>query len=691
MAAQPTAPAPGGAARRLSPQRLHRGLRRGLPALAGLLVLGLLAVARVLAPGPFERLQLVAFDAFQRASPRPYAAAPVRVVAIDDESLARHGQWPWPRSTVAELVRALQDLGAASVAFDVVFAEPDRTAPRRPAAGGTVAEQPAGHTAGRLPPDHDRELAEAFARGGVVAGFGLLPAANGARPTRSASFATLGGDPAATLPGFAGAVLNLPALEVAAAGHGSFTVTAGHDQVIRRLPVLVRFGDELVPSLALEALRVAEGESTIGVRVERAGGAVAGYTLRVGEATIPLDPAGGLWLHHTGPVPERTLPAWRVLDAGAREGLRDRVAGAAVLVGAGAVGLADLRPTPLDPFEPGVTLHAGALEQMRLGHFLVRPAWASGAELGAAAGLAVLASLLAALVPVRLAVPLAVPVLAAVPVGAWLAFRGGTLLDPGLVVVAGAGSFAAALLVRYGVAERDAARLRAAFARYLSPELVEQLARDPARLRLGGEMREMTFLFTDLEGFTALTERLSAEALVDLLNAYLDGLCGVALAHGGTVDKIVGDALHVMFNAPLDQPDHAARAVRCALALDAFARGFAETRRREGVALGATRIGVNTGRAIVGNFGGRRRFDYTAHGDAINTAARLEAANKTLGTRVLVSRATVDRAAAGVTGAVCFRPVGTVRLRGKADDTEVFEPLAASAESSPAPAVSPAV
>ena len=628
-------------------------MRRGLPAAAGLLVLGLVLTAHILVPGPFERLRFAAFDAFQRASPRPYAAsAGVRVVTIDDESLARYGQWPWPRATVAGLVRALQDFGAASIAFDVVFAEPDRSAP-----------------------DSDRVLAAIFARGRIVTGFGLLPTANGARPARTASFATLGGDPAATVPGFAGSVPNLPMLEEAASGHGSFTVPAGRDQMVRRLPMLVQYEGELVPSLALEALRVAENDSTFRIRAERVRGVLTGYTLRVGDVELPLDKAGGLWLHHTGPVPERMIPAWRVLDAAAREEMRRQIEGSIVLIGTSAVGLADLRPTPLNPFEPGVNLHAAALEQVRQHDFLIRPAWAAGAELAVAAGLASLVSLLAALAPVRLAIPLAGLALAVVPGGSWLAFRSGTLLDPGLVLLAGAASFAAAVLVRYGVAERDASRLRTAFAQYLSPALVEQLARDPARLRLGGELREMSFLFTDLEGFTALTERLGAEALVGLLNAYLDGLSGVAFAHGGTVDKIVGDALHVMFNAPLDQPDHAGRAVRCALAMDAFACAFAEVRRREGIAFGATRIGVNTGEAVVGNFGGARRFDYTAHGDAINTAARLEAANKVLGTHILVARATADRAASELAGAVWFRPRGLLRLRGKASGTEVLEPM----------------
>jgi adenylate cyclase len=281
MAARPATP------RFLGGNALRRHARRSLPVVAGLLALGSLLVARILVPDPFERLRLAAFDAFQRASPHPYAAsAGVRVVAIDDESLARYGQWPWPRAMVADLIRALQDMGAASIALDVVFAEPDRSAP-----------------------DGDRVPAAAFARGRVATGFGLLPIANGVRPARTAGFATIGGDPAATLPGFAGAVPNLPVLEEAASGHGSFTVPAGRDQMVRRLPMLARFAGELVPSLALEALRVAEDESTIRIRAERVRGVLTGYTVRIGEAELPLDEAGGLWLHHTGPVPERVVPA----------------------------------------------------------------------------------------------------------------------------------------------------------------------------------------------------------------------------------------------------------------------------------------------------------------------------------------------------------------------------------------------
>jgi adenylate cyclase len=179
----------------------------------------------------------------------------------------------------------------------------------------------------------------------------------------------------------------------------------------------------------------------------------------------------------------------------------------------------------------------------------------------------------------------------------------------------------------------------------------------------------MTFLFTDLEGFTALTEAADPKNIVAWLNSYLDGLCRIAMEHGGTIDKIVGDAVHVMFNAPLDQPDHAERGVRCALAIDVFAQRCSVEYKARGIDFGATRIGVNTGIAVVGNFGGSRRFDYTAHGDAINTAARLESANKALGTRICVARATAEKA-----GAITFLPIATLMLKGKTQGVEVFAP-----------------
>ena len=643
-----------------------------MPAAVGCMIVLAFLGGRHAWPDPFDRLRLAAEDLVSRLHPWQPEASRVLVADIDDASLRRLGQWPWPRSTVAALVRRLQDLGAAAIAFDVVFAEPDRTSPATLAAEWRQRfgwQAPTGTL-----PDFDAELAAAVARGRVVAGFGLVGERTDAVPALPAGFATIGANPVATVARFVGAVPNLPVIGAAAAGAGSFSIVAGHDQVIRALPMLSALNDRLVPSLALEALRVASDEDTIGVRAERGAGVegpVTGYTAKVGDTLVPLERDGTFLLHHGPALKQPSVPAWRLVDDATAPALASTVKGRIVLVGTSALGLADLRATPLNPLEPGVNIHAHAIEQVLAGHFLSRPPWAVGAETVLAVLLGFGLAVLGAWAPLRLAAAGAVITAAALLGGAWLAFtQGGLVLDLSVALPVVLGSAIATALARYLVAERDALALRSAFKHYLAPALVDQLARDPKRLSLGGELRTMTFLFTDLEGFTRLMEDADPVAAVTLLNGYLDGLSAVAMDHGGTLDKMVGDALHVMFNAPLDQPDHAARAVRCALAMDRFAQGFAAARRAEGFAFGVTRIGVNTGAAVVGNFGGHRRFDYTAHGDAINTAARLESANKALGTRLCVSAATAT--AAPEFG---FLPVGTLMLKGKARGVEVFLPV----------------
>ena len=232
---------------------------------------------------------------------------------------------------------------------------------------------------------------------------------------------------------------------------------------------------------------------------------------------------------------------------------------------------------------------------------------------------------------------------------------------------------------------REAHRLREAaeqakanLSRYFSPNLAQELAENPDFLKLGGERRELTFVFTDLADFTPLVETLDPSVIVPLLNEYLNGMTQVVFRHGGTVEKIVGDAVHAMFGAPMDQVDHTTRGVACAIELDAFAEVFRKKKNDGGLPLGVTRIGVHSGPAIVGNFGGDLFFDYTAHGDVINTAARLEGVNKFLGTRVCVSE--IVNQIPDFKG----RPVGTLFLKGKSEGLKAYEPLSAEQSESPA-------
>ena len=218
----------------------------------------------------------------------------------------------------------------------------------------------------------------------------------------------------------------------------------------------------------------------------------------------------------------------------------------------------------------------------------------------------------------------------------------------------------------------EAERVRTNLSRFFSPNLAYQLVNNPEDLEVSSERKDLTFLFTDLTEFTALVESSEPAQIVTLLNEYLDEMTNIVFDNGGTVDKVVGDAIHAIFGAPQPQPDHARHAVQCALDMDAFATEFMKKKQAEGIALGLTRIGVNSGAAMVGNFGGDTLFDYTAHGEAINIAARLETANKVLGTRICVSGETVSRIRD-----FHGRPVGTLMLRGKTDVVEVFEPLLA--------------
>nr|WP_256369264.1 adenylate/guanylate cyclase domain-containing protein [Ruegeria sp. HKCCA5426] len=226
------------------------------------------------------------------------------------------------------------------------------------------------------------------------------------------------------------------------------------------------------------------------------------------------------------------------------------------------------------------------------------------------------------------------------------------------------------MLRQLRTARDKAEQARLTLSRYFSPTVVETLSRDPEAIEAKGERRVATFLFTDLADFTQLVESSDSDLIVEILNEYLDGMTRTIFSHGGTVMKIIGDAIQVIFGAPVDDPEHAAHAVACALALDEFAQGFQKKLLDRGIALGDTRIGVNSGGAIIGNFGGKSYFDYTAYGDAVNTAARLEQANKTIGTRICTS----ESVAKGIDN-FSGRPIGRLLLKGKAQAVTCYEPL----------------
>ncbi len=657
-------------------------LKRLGPIVIPLLILVGAVAARLDEPRLVLTLRDAMFDTYQRLRPREYKPAPVRIIDIDDASLARFGQWPWPRTRLAEMVERLRDMGAAVIVFDILFSESDRTSPSQILPLWPEIEELKELLAGL--PDHDLVFAEAVGTTNVVTAFALSRSESaGAAPEVKWGVARAGSDPAPFLPPFSGAVSSLPEIEAAARGNGAVNFKPDRDGVVRRIPLLLRLGETIYPTLVAEALRVAQGASTYIIKSSGASGTAAfgantGLSqVKIGNIEIPTDANGGVWLHYTGPVPERRIPAWRLFDGTAPAAA---IAGHIVLIGSSATALMDLRATPLAEVTPGVELHAQALEQILLQDWLVLPDWAYGAEVVFAVVLGLMVIFLVASVGGAWAGLFGVLAIAGAFGGSWYMFtEEQKLFDPlypSLTVVV---VYFAALVLRYLKTEAEKRFIRHAFSSYVSPNLVEHFIKNPGDLRLGGERRECSFVLTDLAGFTTLVEKSDPADLVALLNNYLNEMTRITFAHEGTLDRIVGDAVAVMFSAPAVQPDHAARAVACALDMDRFAQAFAVTKRAEGIPLGLTRIGVHSGSVIIGNVGGDTHSDYRALGDPINTSARLETVNKHLGTRICVSGATVAQCPDFI-----GRPVGDLMLVGKSEAIPAFEPLSAEAAALPA-------
>lgn len=617
-------------------------------------------------PLPLQVLRNTAFDQYQRWSAKSFDGSQVRIIDIDNESLAKLGQWPWPRTRIAELVARLQDAGAASIAFDVVFAEPDRTSPGAMLQTWGVTSTLRNSLASL--PDHDAVLAETISRGKVV--LGHVPQSLGPPAedfVYNFEMNVKGPSPLAYLHGFSGTIAALQELQIASAGNGAFSFIPDSDGVVRRVPMLLRMGEEIVPSLSAEALRVALNEPGYIATVSEERGAGM-ESIGIGKFTIPTTAEGEIWVRFSKEGHKRYIPAWKVLSGDyPLDSLRDKI----VVLGTSAPGLLDLRYSPLGGIIPGVEVHALALEQILSGDPIFRPNWASNLELMiiVVGGLVVgFTALSAGAIPSAILFGLT---MVAASWGGWLAFSNhGLLFDPVTPGTALLLVFGVTSLHHHIVSERKQRWVKEAFARYVSPNLVSYLVEHPDYLNLGGSRRECSFIFTDLAGFTSLMEKLDPNVAVSLLNEYLDRMINIAFEHEGTLDRIVGDAVAIMFSAPVEQPDHRQRAVRCAEAMHAFGNQYAAAARERGVAFGITRIGVHTGEVTVGNFGGATIFDYRALGDPVNTASRLESVNKQLGTQVCLSEATLSGSPDTPT-----RPVGKLVLKGKSLPLLVHQPL----------------
>ena len=617
-----------------------------------LLFLFLSTGLHVIEPTFVEQLRHRVFDEYQRLKPREYSNdIPVRILDIDDESLSRIGQWPWPRDVMAEIVARLNELGASAVVFDMVFSQPDRLSPE--SLRKMLPKRPEFEAAreGLLQiPDNDELFAQTVDGAYVVTGFAMTGReTTEAAPAIKAGFAENGDRAAPYLPAYAGAMKVLSNIESKVAGNGALNAIPETDGVYRRIPMFMTLNDKIYPSLVAESLRVAQDASTfiiqaVGASGEEGFGETGLVSFKVGAVKVPTDENGQIWVRFTGDIPERYVPAWKLLDGSAPI---EKLEGHIVLIGTSAAAMKDLRATPLDPAAAGVSLHAEALETILTGNFLNRPDFAHGLEIVASF---LLGLLLIWLLPKWGSVWCAVLTLAAivgVVGGAWYAFDVyNWLLDPIYFSVVILVIYLTQSLLIFLATEAERSRVRGAFGMYLSPALVEQLASDPEQLKLGGEMKDISIMFCDVRGFTSISELYDPEGLTQLINKFLTPMTQVIMDRMGTIDKYMGDCIMAFWNAPVDVPTHVAEACNSALTMFEKLEELNTELEQEAVSNNKEfrplkiGIGLNTGSCCVGNMGSNQRFDYSILGDDVNLCSRLEGQSKGYGVDIVISETT---------------------------------------------------
>jgi adenylate cyclase len=672
-------------------KRLLSILRRGVIYWVPLALLLTAALARLAIPEVLDRFSLLAFDIYQRVAPRENSDdPPVLIVDIDERSLKEIGQWPWPRTTLAEIVDKLGGAGAAVIAFDVLFSEPDRTSPQSLQVLLTsrgAAEEDAKRLLATMP-DPDAQLAEAMAKTPVVVGFSLSEVGGETNPLTKAGFSWVGqagADPLRFVESFAGAVSALLPFQKAATGNGFVNQISDWDNIVRRVPLVLRLGTQPEPSLAAEALRVGLGARSYvgryaGAQQAKSFGENTGLNaieIRVPEADtrieVPTDAGGEVALHYAKRDVRRYVSAADIL-AGNFDA--KRVADHIVLVGASAAGLNDLKATPIAPDMPGVEIHAQLIEQILQQDFLFRPDWAPGAEILFAlfVGIIVIVA-----IPRVGALPSA-PIAAAPAIGAvaasWFAFRDGqVLLDPVYPIAVLLIVYLAGTLLNYRLTEARQRQIRQAFSLYLSPHYVDELAKNPEKLRLGGEIKTITVMFCDIRGFTSMSESLvqefgprrAAEELAQLINEFLTPTTEIIMDYKGTIDKYIGDATMAFWNAPLDDPDHAKNAVAAAQKMRAKLIELNEGWRAGGRRTLNIGIGINTGECSVGNFGSHQRMNYSLLGDPVNLASRLEGQTKTYHVDLIIGEDT-----AAVLGDPNLVELDLIAVKGKSQPVRIY-------------------
>ncbi len=613
------------------------------------------------------------------------------IVTIDEKSLSELGRWPWPRTTIAKLIDVLKGYGAKAVGFDIVFAEPDANSSLKTVAELSKEVKDSGIRDTRVfglleekqkLADTDAALARSIEKAkNITLGYffhitekevGHLTdkeIAAGEENIANSRFQMVRAGTEASeafLVHAYAAQPSLPQLAAVAENSGYFNSFPDSDGVIRWSPLVIKFRGNYYYSLALALLvQYQEWPMTTLNTVEYG---VEGIALDKQE--IPTDESGRMLINYLGPA--RTFPHYSISDILNGRLPPEKFKGKIVLVGATATGIYDMRVTPFSAVYPGVEIHANVIDNILHGNFLIHSGWTKfldictivivGLILGiavprvkAVAGIALCLALIGAFVAVNVGI--------FINYNVWM-----NLIYPVLTMMT---IYLGITVYRYVTEEREKKKIRGAFQYYLTASVVNEILKDPSKLKLGGDKKHLSVMFSDIRGFTSISEKLSPEELVHLLNEYLTAMTDIVFKYDGLLDKYIGDAIMAVFGAPLDQPDHAFRACRTAIEMMSELRRLQEKWAAEGKPYVNIGVGINSGDMVVGNMGSQMRFDYTVMGDSVNLASRLEGTNKEYGTNIIISEFTYEI----VKAAFVCRQLDAVRVKGKKLPVRIFELL----------------
>lgn len=615
------------------------------------IVAGTFGTLAIAPPPVFEDLENRSWDWRMRAVAQPPSESPVRIINIDQASLDYLAEqekifWPWPRSIYEVVLRYLQQAGAKSVGFDVLFTEQSIYGVEDDDAfAAVVAETLPVVSAVATREEPTQESKEDL---------------NSFLQKQKESEATISriSLPVSSVSSFDGITLPVSSLLKNSAMLGDVKGLPDQDGVFRHIVPVASYSGTYIPRMPFALFALTYPENRIGLE-----------SLLTSSNKIPIRFYGPKRSFDTESFANIFI-SWQNIMAGKDPAIPlERYRDSIVLVGMDAPGLLDLRPTPLSPNFPGVELNATVVQNI-MDHSFIK-------MLSDRKVLLLILILTALVTSVGLYSSgllqsfLIISLLLGYSSLSFLAAFNGWWIPLAIPAIAIITAAALCLTIQYLIEGRQYRMIRNAFRFYVSPAVIDRIVEDPSQLRLGGEKRELTIFFSDIVGFTTISETLQADKLVTMLNSYLTAITDIILESGGTVDKYVGDAVVAFWNAPVTIDDHALRGVKVALEIQEVLTKLNEGYKKEyGVSV-ETRIGLNTGTVSVGNFGSSARFNYTVVGDAANLASRLEGANKYFGTRVMIAESTLNL----LNGAVPCRKIGTLKVVGKNAGVTVYEPL----------------